>query len=402
MKDYLLYNLLNEEEENKGKDMKYGLPDQKKFPLYDSKHVSLAIKFFSYAKGKDRDKLARAIKARAKEYGMELSCGKDNPFAAYLPKESINESILDPIHRTRSPEVFNPDDTMKDDVRDFIIKTAQEWYENLDEKIFDIVGYKMIGSLSSFQYTEYSDCDLQLFVRMHDGHDFSETRSLVRILPNGNNIPDTLHPVNYFFVDEKDPTDLNKVESMYDLITKEWIKKADKKDLKLPIPYLREVARFFTDGFDLVMGRYDRDKLYLEDTFKLDPETQEISDTERTEAIERAKIQLQEDIDAMRLAEKLIHGFLLDAYEKHDYFRISIDYIFDEEQPRESLSNALYKIIDRFEYRKRLWDRISEGRSIIQKYNDALDQEAEKQTDENQEVNEEKMIRLFKALKEKK
>ena len=49
----------------------------------------------------------------------------------------------------------------------------------------------MIGSSSGFQYTETSDVDLQVFVKMHPGHDFSETKKLIKILPNGNNLTGT-------------------------------------------------------------------------------------------------------------------------------------------------------------------------------------------------------------------
>lgn len=72
------------------KDYKYGLPEVKKFPMPDRAHVFSAIKFFNYATPTQEQKLANAIKARMKEYGIkwtDLHVGDENRFKKYMPKE---------------------------------------------------------------------------------------------------------------------------------------------------------------------------------------------------------------------------------------------------------------------------------------------------------------------------
>ena len=69
----------------------YGVPELKKFPMPDKKHVKSAIRFFNYVDPKYEQELADAILERAKEYGLifgeDITVGDDNKFKKYLPKK---------------------------------------------------------------------------------------------------------------------------------------------------------------------------------------------------------------------------------------------------------------------------------------------------------------------------
>ena len=101
------------------------------------------------------------------------------------------------------------------------------------------------------------------------------------------------------------------------------------------------------DRFKHLLGRYERDKQYLSDTLKLNPSIQNISESEKEKAINDTLTQFKSDIDAMRLAEKLIHGFRLQAYDENNFFHITINYM-DDEDPRKSMNEAIYKTLDKF------------------------------------------------------
>ena len=246
--------------------------------------------------------------------------------------ENLNESILDPVNFVRCQEIFDDKDKMKGDVAEFIKNTFQLWYNQLNHelKTFNIEGYKAIGSSTGFQYTDSSDLDIQVMVSMKNGHDFSETRKTVRILPNGNNIPGTSHPVNYFLVDVENPTDLIKVENLYNIESGKWEKKTELNSIEVPVLYVREISRLFTDSFDLLMGRFDRDLEYLKDAIKLNPEIQSISENEKKNTIDKCITQLKADIDSMKLADQLIHGFRLQAYDDKNFFHVSINYMNED------------------------------------------------------------------------
>lgn len=69
----------------------YGVPELKKFPMPDKKHVKSAIRFFNYVDPKHEKELAEAILEKAEEFGLDLesdiSVGDENRFKKYLPKE---------------------------------------------------------------------------------------------------------------------------------------------------------------------------------------------------------------------------------------------------------------------------------------------------------------------------
>ena len=78
------------EDKNSDDDRKYGIPEQKKFPMPDADHVHSAIKFFNYVEPKYEKQLALAILQRAKEYGVDIlkiNVGDENRFKKYLTRK---------------------------------------------------------------------------------------------------------------------------------------------------------------------------------------------------------------------------------------------------------------------------------------------------------------------------
>lgn len=71
---------------------KYGLPEIKKFPMPDAKHVRSAIKFFNYVTPDYEEKLAKAILKRMKECGItDINVGDDNRFKKYYERSRLTD-----------------------------------------------------------------------------------------------------------------------------------------------------------------------------------------------------------------------------------------------------------------------------------------------------------------------
>jgi len=68
----LLERALTTKERKEIKSEDYGLPDLKKYPLIDEKHIKLAIKFFKFCPENRKAELAEAIMKKAKEKNIEL------------------------------------------------------------------------------------------------------------------------------------------------------------------------------------------------------------------------------------------------------------------------------------------------------------------------------------------
>lgn len=63
---------LDTEERRELPDSVYGLPERREYPMPDAAHVRAAEAYFRYCPEELKPKLARAILARAKEYGVDV------------------------------------------------------------------------------------------------------------------------------------------------------------------------------------------------------------------------------------------------------------------------------------------------------------------------------------------
>lgn len=60
------------EERKELPDSDYGLPERREYPMPDAAHVRAAEAYFRYCPEDLRPRLARAILAKAKEYGVDV------------------------------------------------------------------------------------------------------------------------------------------------------------------------------------------------------------------------------------------------------------------------------------------------------------------------------------------
>ncbi|MDO5396274.1 MAG: hypothetical protein Q4F07_09985 [Bacteroidales bacterium] len=60
------------EERKELPDSVYGLPERREYPMPDAAHVRAAEAYFRYCPEDLKPKLARAILARAKEFGVDV------------------------------------------------------------------------------------------------------------------------------------------------------------------------------------------------------------------------------------------------------------------------------------------------------------------------------------------
>ena len=72
---------LSAEERNELKASQFGLPEERKFPLTDAKHVRSAISYFHTCPEDKKAQLAKRIKSAAKKFGVEIS--PNSPITKY-------------------------------------------------------------------------------------------------------------------------------------------------------------------------------------------------------------------------------------------------------------------------------------------------------------------------------
>lgn len=93
-------------------DKNYGLPELKKYPMPDAKHVKSAIKFFNYVDAEHEEELANAIKRNIKKFNLsDITVGSKNRFSKYaksMKQVTIKESVLNV-----SEKIEEEDETIK-------------------------------------------------------------------------------------------------------------------------------------------------------------------------------------------------------------------------------------------------------------------------------------------------
>ena len=63
---------LSSEERKELPDSVYGLPERREYPMPDAAHVRAAEAYFRYCPDDLKPKLAKAILAKAREYGVDV------------------------------------------------------------------------------------------------------------------------------------------------------------------------------------------------------------------------------------------------------------------------------------------------------------------------------------------
>lgn len=264
----------------------------------------------------------------------------------------ILESILDPIHKNLSNEIFNSNEELKPDVLDYILETFMNWWGALGYEVDSIDNIIIIGSMIGYQYADNSDIDVNIQVSISN----NEIKEIIRLLPNGNLLPNTDHPINYYLT--KDSKNVENADNAYDLLSNKWIKKPEKINVNIPYNYVLEVAKLFMDAIDLRVNEYKRDKQELK-MYKdfLNDETLEVNKDEINDMLALKETELIADLDSLYVAYKMIKSFRHEAFDEEfePYFLINIEIA----NPNFSVNNMVYKILENFGYLKKLEEYIA-------------------------------------------
>lgn len=308
----------------------------------------------------------KAIKDGKKEASEELTESLEFiEFKQFLKEpdfynrlSTLSESVLDPINKERCKEIFN-NNIMKANVKSFIMNIIKDF----DKQVNFPIGVKnvyLIGSSSGYQYSETSDIDIEVETDITK----AQLSQIIKIIPKGTLLPGTQKPINLFVLSKDDKYDFKNAENVYDIQKNRWLKQTEKSDFKVPYQYIKDLSQFFMNGCDTAISKFKQDKKEFEEYLNLNPETQEISEKEKMEAVDRKLNDLRNDLDTMKMAHHVIFAFEQEGYKDYP-FKVSID--MKNKDPRYSVNNLVYKMIDRFGYLDTLSKSIKECQELINK-----------------------------------
>jgi hypothetical protein len=150
---------------------------------------------------------------------------------AFWNKKKTN--ILDDIFDQLDPAIWDnpthPRPTLKPELSQWITATiigalARNGYTHVEEWLSLVI----TGSLTTYQYSPSSDCDISLFVNADAFPEWSRAEMIAIMMDecDGINVPGTIHPLQCFVVSgEFTKEDLYKpgLRSAYDISEQRWL-----------------------------------------------------------------------------------------------------------------------------------------------------------------------------------
>ena len=275
-------------------------------------------------------------------------------------ESKIKESILDVPMKDLYEGVIK-DDKMTPECRGQIIETIKLWKKqiNFDFNIYNIWAK---GSLLTKRYNDTTDLDVSIYTDMTT----EQLSQVMSIIPKGQNIivngKESTHPLDFYVLVKGDTADLANFDSVYDVAHDKWIKKSDDYENEIPLNYLMDVSNFFINGCSIAIQNYENDKVLYEYYNSLDPSSQEISEDEKEEHLARKKEDLKADLDALRVALRMISSFRTEAYTDGG---MSLQIDIKSDNPHVTIQEQLAKILEKFGIRQKLRQYVDECSKIL-------------------------------------
>jgi hypothetical protein len=283
-----------------------------------------------------------------------------------IQNEVLMESILDPVRKERFSLVFDENDVMRPEVKQWINEKIQQWKTGIGIE-FEMKDLRLYGSSTGYQYTDTTDIDLHVSTSLTE----EQIKEIGKLIKLGNIFDNDKNPVTLFLLAAGEVEDMRKYENLYDIDTDEWIKKSDKNTFEVPYGYILELSEFFMNAFDLSLSQYDRAKHEYQTYLELDPTKQEITEEEKKRAVDKSLLDLKTAHDRLRLGRQILMSFAKEGYEEGKDFQIHIMYN-SAKDPRLSVNNAIYKMLERFGYDTKMKDAIKEAKKIIPGNEDSM------------------------------
>jgi len=283
-------------------------------------------------------------------------------------------SILDYQRKTLCPEIWEKG-KIKPYIKKFIYKSMEGFFISSGLKNYkDFVSHLYVGSsLATFFYKDDSDLDIKIVINIGEfkknnpeyadstGEDICD-----ELIEAGRKssfltafIANTFHPLDaYFFTEEEaEKASLIKYDSLYNLITDEWIKTPKKLEGDLSSSYIlnaaKDLAKRYIDKIVVDIDKTKRDSidfLVLKDYMKtLDKEELKHLSVDFQTALDR----INEDLDSLIMDRDIASNL-----RKTEFSRKSLKDDLEKLMGSFNYSkgNLIYKILQRYGYLRILFE----------------------------------------------
>ena len=187
-------------------------------------------------------------------------------FKEYIKTIPIKEAVIDIPRQTYAPGVFsNPeskDPKIKPEIIGMIMKQFTEF-----KKEYDILDYSLIGSILTRRYRNDADLDINVLFDVPKEKQEEERLRLSQKFLSAKNpdniqgklIPGTRHPINYYFITDKETYDdqNKKADAVFDIGKNKFIKRPEDFEFD-PALYVKDFEKKVQE-IDVIKGELKRD-----------------------------------------------------------------------------------------------------------------------------------------------
>ena len=219
-------------------------------------------------------------------------------------KQNLQDAVIDIPRQTYAVGVFsNPeskDPKIKPEIIGMIMKQFTEF-----KKEYPILDYSLIGSILTKRYRDDADLDINvLFDVPKEKQEEERLRLSQKYLSakspdsvNGKLIPGTRHPINYYFITDKQTYDdqNKKADAVFDIGNNKFVKRPEDFEFD-PSLYVKDFEKKVQE-IDVIKGELKRDVIDYDDLTELEPrDVRDIKDRIESK-VQEIKKDLQDIID---------------------------------------------------------------------------------------------------------
>jgi hypothetical protein len=266
-------------------------------------------------------------------------------------KDYIKESIIDIPRRTYAPGVFDNADTSDPKIKDSVKKLINDQIKVFESE-YPVLQKSLIGSILTKRYRNDADLDINiLFDVPVEKQEEERLRLSKKYLSSaspdsiqGKEIPGTKHPINYYFITDKDTyEDQNKkADAVFDIDNDKFIKRPEEFDFDMNL-YLKDFEKKVQE-IDVVKGELKRDIIDYN-------ELKELSPNEVLDLQDKVKDKLDEIEDSIEDIVKI--GDTVDAERRAAFNRdMTPDEIRTYGVKNRLPKNVIYKLLEKYHYMK--------------------------------------------------
>lgn len=278
-------------------------------------------------------------------------------------------SILDYQHDDLSSFIWKPDNTLRIGIKEFIFVSIHGFFEYENIKGGDgFVQDVLIGSsLATYYYTDTSDLDVKVVINIPIFKKYNpqfesilDDDILDYFVKSGREsfwltsvIPGTLHALDFYFISKEEFENINllKFDSLYSVITDEWIKEPQKLlqgySPSVILEYAKDKAKAYLDNLTLDISKTKRDTIDLILLIDFLKELDKDELAQFTRDLNIALNKINKDVEQLISNKDLVKNLRHKAFDKDELdseleqLMGSINY---------SDENLIFKILQRYGY----------------------------------------------------